>query len=65
MKQIKKILVLLFMLVAWIAPVHADVIDQTEKQITANAQRVKSDVDKLMSNVNNMISTAESAYLRL
>lgn len=59
MKQIKKILVLLFMLVAWIAPGHADVIDQTEKQLKANAQRVKSDADKIMSDVSNMITKAE------
>lgn len=61
MKQIGRYLVLFLLLFASVASVKADVVDQTEKQITANAQRVKSDIDNLMSNINSMISKADDA----
>ncbi len=61
MKQIGRYLVLLLMLFASAASVKADVVDQVDKQVTANVQRVKSDVDKIISNVNSMISKAQEA----
>lgn len=61
MKYISKIFVLILMLFSSLGQVHAEVVGETQKQIQANVERLKTSAQKVVADVDALMSSVSSA----